>query len=409
MQSVREFSASDFRNQSQRRVPSMADERSAAQKRLSEILDRLTQRRKENPEVVTGSKEVKSSPSVSTSRETATVVDELYEQFVEESDSGNPMSVSVLRQLAEEAGVRRKQVPSTSVFESVISEPSPKAVPTGQSLIGQLIKDQQHFANTSSSEQSAPEARVVDTVLQSALTEGPALDIFTDLQGAKAAKQRSLRRGAVVYQNDVLNALEREQSERACCVMPFNAFEEQLQLTRSGRLWPLPVDNELGYDEAQVHFSEHVMLERSLDRLGFPKAGPLRRYAELVCVSLSRNAHLTARQKQAHLAWLRFYLGDRLRVMQRFAHDEEPQAQANSIRVQNEERDAKPRSDSIGTLLSKAERAASKSADGSRSNEMRTEKRQRKDIIQASRTADKVLRQNESTASAADKEAKKKK
>uniref|UniRef100_A0A914RWJ2 Small ribosomal subunit protein mS31 n=1 Tax=Parascaris equorum TaxID=6256 RepID=A0A914RWJ2_PAREQ len=66
---------------------------------------------------------------------------------------------------------------------------------------------------------------------------------------------------------------------------PTNGFEEMIDLTEKGKMWPYPIDNEylLG-DEENVGFHEHIFLERTLSQYKLPKTGPIAHFMELVCV-----------------------------------------------------------------------------------------------------------------------------
>lgn len=82
---------------------------------------------------------------------------------------------------------------------------------------------------------------------------------------------------------------------------PENAFEEQIQWTKQGKLWKFPIDNEIGLEEEKkIGFHEHVFLERHLSDW-CPKRGPVRHFMELVCTGLSKNPYLTVERKKAHI------------------------------------------------------------------------------------------------------------
>lgn len=80
--------------------------------------------------------------------------------------------------------------------------------------------------------------------------------------------------------------------------------------TDQGKLWKFPIDNEQGMDEEMaVDFSEHVLLEMYLDWC--PTSGPVRHFMELVCVGLSKNHFLTAKEKKDHIFWYRDYFEEK--------------------------------------------------------------------------------------------------
>lgn len=88
-------------------------------------------------------------------------------------------------------------------------------------------------------------------------------------------------------------------------------LEKMIMWTEQGKVWKFPIDNEQGMDEEkQVDFSEHVLLEMFLD--GWcPSSGPVRHFMELVCVGLSKNNFLTAKEKKDHIFWYRDYFEEK--------------------------------------------------------------------------------------------------
>ncbi|XP_076672423.1 mitochondrial ribosomal protein S31 isoform X2 [Andrena cerasifolii] len=98
---------------------------------------------------------------------------------------------------------------------------------------------------------------------------------------------------------------------------PETGFQEMIQWTEEGKLWKFPIDNEQGMEEEQnVHFSEHVFLERHLT--GWcPTIGPIRHYMELVCVGLSKNPYMTVQEKYDHIMWYKNYFDDNQDLLKR--------------------------------------------------------------------------------------------
>ncbi|XP_046753430.1 28S ribosomal protein S31, mitochondrial [Diprion similis] len=88
---------------------------------------------------------------------------------------------------------------------------------------------------------------------------------------------------------------------------PSHFIDQMIQWTEQGRLWRFPINNEqdLTIDQEE-HFSDHVFLEPYLE--GWcPKKGPIRHFMELVCVGLSKNAFMTAKEKKEHIMWFKEY------------------------------------------------------------------------------------------------------
>ncbi|CAD5207925.1 unnamed protein product [Bursaphelenchus okinawaensis] len=105
-----------------------------------------------------------------------------------------------------------------------------------------------------------------------------------------------------------------------------NAFEEQIQWTEEGKLWPYPINNEymLG-DEERVHFSEHIFLDSYLQKhKHLPKTGPIAHFMELVVVGLSKNPYMTLKKKHAHLdSFAEFFNTERIKEIEKMHADEQ--------------------------------------------------------------------------------------
>ncbi|CAL8364922.1 unnamed protein product [Lota lota] len=120
--------------------------------------------------------------------------------------------------------------------------------------------------------------------------------------------------GPNLWDTEFANQLVRSTNQ-----MPRNGFEEMIQWTREGKLWQYPIDNEAGMEEeAAVAFHEHIFLDRHLEE-GFPRQGPVRHFMELVVAGLSRNPHLSVRQKTEHIDWFRAYFQEKEDVLKEAA------------------------------------------------------------------------------------------
>lgn len=68
--------------------------------------------------------------------------------------------------------------------------------------------------------------------------------------------------------------------------------------------------------EHNVHFSEHVFLDRHL--IGWcPNKGPIRHFMELVCIGLSKNPYMTIEEKYDHIMWYKGYFQDKTDLLQK--------------------------------------------------------------------------------------------
>uniref|UniRef100_A0A182WE11 Small ribosomal subunit protein mS31 n=1 Tax=Anopheles minimus TaxID=112268 RepID=A0A182WE11_9DIPT len=131
------------------------------------------------------------------------------------------------------------------------------------------------------------------------------LGIFTDLASLKESP-------------DMLRTwqkLNERELRLAVTHPPSNYFQKMALWTDQGKLWKFPINNEQGREEeAQVPFTEHVFLEEHLESW-CPKKGPIRHFMELVCVGLSKNHYITAREKRDHLDWFRDYFEQKKEVL----------------------------------------------------------------------------------------------
>ncbi|XP_030388131.1 28S ribosomal protein S31, mitochondrial [Scaptodrosophila lebanonensis] len=115
---------------------------------------------------------------------------------------------------------------------------------------------------------------------------------------------------ALVDSPDILStwsALNERELKLHAAHPPANYFEQMIQWTSQGKVWRFPVDNEQDMrDEVDVDFSEHIFLEQHIESW-CPSKGPIRHFMELVCVGLSKNHYITAKEKKEHILWFRDY------------------------------------------------------------------------------------------------------
>lgn len=98
--------------------------------------------------------------------------------------------------------------------------------------------------------------------------------------------------------------------------IPQNAYEEQIELTKQGKLWQFPIDNEADmHEERRWKFHDHVFLERHLGN-DFPASGPIRKFMSLVCLGLSQSPHLTVPEKVEHIRWFVGYFREKQSIIE---------------------------------------------------------------------------------------------
>lgn len=105
------------------------------------------------------------------------------------------------------------------------------------------------------------------------------------------------------------NVLENERIASAKLSLgPRNHWEEQIQWTKQGRMWPYPIDNEyLIGEEAQTSFVDHVFLEPVLAKYKLPPSKAISHFMELILVGLSKNPYMSVQKKREHIRWYAEY------------------------------------------------------------------------------------------------------
>lgn len=114
--------------------------------------------------------------------------------------------------------------------------------------------------------------------------------------------------------NPLWEKLISEELDLSVHCVPENGFEEMIKLTKEGKLWHFPIDNEQGLEqEAQVPFYEHVLLDHLLEN--FPTQGPVRQFMELIIMGLSKNPYISVERKHQTVEYYRQYFEDKNLMM----------------------------------------------------------------------------------------------
>jgi len=97
-----------------------------------------------------------------------------------------------------------------------------------------------------------------------------------------------------------------------------NAYEEAIDLTKQGKIYTFPIDNEQGLEEEKdVPFYKHVFLTSKLNEGGWcAPRGPVRNFMVAVCSALSMNPYLTVSEKEEHIHWFRDYFVEKRDLLQ---------------------------------------------------------------------------------------------
>uniref|UniRef100_A0A1A9WDH7 Small ribosomal subunit protein mS31 n=1 Tax=Glossina brevipalpis TaxID=37001 RepID=A0A1A9WDH7_9MUSC len=160
------------------------------------------------------------------------------------------------------------------------------------------IAIKQQHQNIGSERKPIPSRRKAEAFTGSVnLFGGKSMGVFTQPRNLKASP-------------DMLSTwfhLQQHSTKLQISHPPANYYEKMALWTEQGKLWHFPINNEQDLDdEHDVDFSDHIFLEQHLESW-CPKQGPIRHFMELVCVGLSKNPYLTAKEKKAHILWYRDY------------------------------------------------------------------------------------------------------
>ncbi|KHJ49584.1 hypothetical protein D918_00711 [Trichuris suis] len=152
------------------------------------------------------------------------------------------------------------------------------------------------FAETETMGRSKARSHVLPQlpVLEVSLNAGgERLNIFNK----NVAKEQQSSSELLIWQE-----LEQLNLKRTKQLPPRSGFEEMIQWTREGKLYPYPIDNGYLWFENNHHFHEHVFLEPYVENR-IPNEGPIRRFMDLVMHGLSTNPYMSVQKKREHLDW----------------------------------------------------------------------------------------------------------
>lgn len=111
---------------------------------------------------------------------------------------------------------------------------------------------------------------------------------------------------------------------------PANYFDKLATWTEQGKIWRFPINNEQDWlEEKDVDFSEHIFLEQHLEDW-CPSRGPVRHFMELVCVGLSKNPYITAKDKKDHIMWYREYFQSKKDILRELMDKDPKQAKKSA-------------------------------------------------------------------------------
>ncbi|XP_067945879.1 small ribosomal subunit protein mS31-like [Watersipora subatra] len=220
--------------------------------------------------------------------------------------------------------VSKLQTEDSKDAPPVVSEPITRPAVRSQSILSQLEAERGHRRDPGRSRKGdrqrnsmdmslpRPEVhRLSDNTFKNMKVPDGSLPNDDLLDGVKALNIFNPSKWSEQNQQETVPMIQswvddREKALKDAQPFPFNGFEEMIRWTEEGKLWNYPIDNEQGLDEEKnTPFYEHVFLEKHLT--AFPESGSVRRFMELVIMGLSKNPHLSVKEKVAHINWFEEY------------------------------------------------------------------------------------------------------
>lgn len=169
--------------------------------------------------------------------------------------------------------------------------------------------------------------------MQHRLNGGQGLMMFSDQTKAEAATMLDHTRESPVWEMHYVDQLTDMEK-----IPPINGFEEMIMLTKEGKLWNFPIDNEQGVDEqeAEVSFVDHVFLDNYLEE--FPDIAPIQEFMTLALNGLSKNGFLSVDEKKAIVEWYKDYFKEKEDLIREALGAEQQEAEYREKLAREKER-----------------------------------------------------------------------
>uniref|UniRef100_A0A8B9F636 Small ribosomal subunit protein mS31 n=1 Tax=Amazona collaria TaxID=241587 RepID=A0A8B9F636_9PSIT len=273
---LQQLKAQEMKKQALRKLESPGSEGAVLQ-RTGEGIQRG---RPLNPELVEAASAVASSLPLDKKRTESELLAQLR-RHEETTDKQKKGGIVTIRNVISEMAVKRQS-------------PAQRGVRISGRISLDFDEDGQRMKPGRFSPQSSDSRR--------SLKVGKRLNIFTK---ASAETQSALK---TVSSPTIWDVEFAKEVAAVTAQPPRNGFEEMIQWTKDGLLWEYPVDNEAGMEDG-AEFHEHIFLEKHLK--DFPKEGPIRHFMELVICGLSKNPHLSVKQKIEHIEWFHKYFEEK--------------------------------------------------------------------------------------------------
>jgi len=275
-------------------------------KTRAESKDTMETFKKKNKELVSAAEEVAQVlPSASATQ----LLSRLYSHMDRSTDDSQPQ-VNLATQPAEDTIPKKTEKSSSQVNNLLSSLKVVSSKEDKQKDFGEMKKE----FGIQSKRPKRTGFKESSQKIEFSLTDAPRLNIF-DAEKVKKAVQN----GEHITKPLGMGLFEQRREDHLKIALGGlqNAFEEQIELTKQGKLWHFPVNNEqYMHEERKYGFHEHIFLERHLAGR-FPDTGPVRRFMELVCVGLGQNSWVTVPEKLKLIQWYSDYFKEKQDILER--------------------------------------------------------------------------------------------
>lgn len=124
-----------------------------------------------------------------------------------------------------------------------------------------------------------------------------------------ATNKKFDRKGLQAQHLETWERISKYNTEHSCIQIPWNGFQELIMLTEQGRLWKFPIDNEIGMEEKDVPFEDHVFLDEYLK--DFPDNEYIQTFMGFVVSGLANNHWMTANRKREIISFYKDYFEEK--------------------------------------------------------------------------------------------------
>lgn len=124
-----------------------------------------------------------------------------------------------------------------------------------------------------------------------------------------ATNKKFSQKELIAHRSDTWDRITKYHLDHSYIQLPWNGFQELITLTEQGKLWKYPIDNEMGMNEKNVPFEEHVFLDEYLK--DFPKNEYIHTFMGFIVSGLAKNHWMTVERKREIIKFYKDYFEDK--------------------------------------------------------------------------------------------------